>query len=111
MRANRRYGGIPSPGEWNAFGSKILINNQEIKGPNWEHAHFKTEKMGGWGNKTEQENPWYNEEFYWTRKPVELKLKKGINEITLYMPLGFKAENFMFTFAPLNDENIEYIKP
>lgn len=101
LRANRAYSGIPENGSWDANGGKIWINEEELKGPKWNNPGWKPSKTSGWGSKIDQETPWTYEELYWTRKPAQIKLKKGLNVIRFMAPYKFDYQNWMITLVHL----------
>ncbi|SFS86326.1 Glycosyl hydrolase family 20, domain 2 [Zhouia amylolytica] len=105
FRANRVYGGMPDQGAWDAHGGDVWINGENLPAPEWKNPGWKPSKTSGWGNADDQEITWKDEELYWTREPVMVPLKKGWNEILIKVPGTNAYQNWMFTFAPL-EENI-----
>ena len=47
------------------------------------------------------EEPYSDEEFYWTREPAEVSLKAGWNKILLRVPCGCAGQNWGITFIPV----------
>lgn len=108
FRSNRAYTGIPIKGKWDVSGGSLFVNNMEVPAPNWENPGWKPERTSGWGSKKDQEVSWKDEELYWTRKPVMISLKEGSNEILIRVPGSSNYQNWMFTFAPLEQEGIRF---
>ena len=106
FRSNRAYTGIPEVGEWDVSGGTVWVNDQKISAPNWKNPGWKPERTNGWGSKSDQEVAWKDEELYWTREPVKISLKEGWNEVLIRVPGSSDYQNWMFTFAPLEQEGI-----
>jgi hypothetical protein len=106
LRANRTYSGIPENGSWDANGGRIWINGMELPGPEWDHPGWKPSKTSGWGSTEDQEIPWRDEEFYWTREPAKIKIKKGNNIIRIIAPYTHDYQNWMVSFVVTDDEII-----
>lgn len=102
LRANRIYQGLPADGEWDSSGGTVSINEEKIPAPQWEKPEFRLSTQEGWGNTEDKEIPWSREEFYWTRPPVEIHLKKGWNTIEVTSPGTNDYQNWMFTFIFLD---------
>lgn len=107
-RANRAYNGIPKVGQWDANGGTFWVNGQQLSAPKWINPGWKPQVTEGWGNKHDQEIAWEDEELYWTREPVSIPLKKGWNTVIFKIPGKNGYQNWMFTFAPLTKENLNY---
>ncbi len=108
LRANRVYSGIPRNGSWDNCGGKIWINGEELQGPEWGNPGWTSSKQSGWGTPAEQEIPWADEELYWLRKPVTVKLKQGWNHIVVKIPYATDFQNWMFTFVPLDMTGLRF---
>ena len=106
-RANRAYSGIPDKGKWDANGGTIALNGQPLPSPKWKNPGWKPSKTDGWGTPEDQETPWEKEELYWTREPYPLHLEKGWNKIEIMVPGKNTYQNWMFTFAILEQEGIK----
>ena len=97
-RSNRISGGIGPQGKWENNG-RLFVNGEEyFPSKEWNEPgkyafHFNT-----W-HKPEEEIPFADEQFYWMRKPVTIKLQKGNNEIKLYVPKTFKGQRWSFGFV------------
>ena len=84
----------PPPGKWDYRESKIMINNKEIPAPEWtsNHTTRSIEITLGYEN-------------FAARKPIEVKLHKGWNEVLIKLPVGqfstkeTRLVKWMFTFA------------
>lgn len=99
-RSNRIGNGIPLTDQWDC-GGKIWVNGKELQ-PNkdWVEPgkykyHFHT-----W-HKPQEEEPFTDEQFYWMREPIEIKLAKGNNNIELYAPKRFQGQRWTFSFMPI----------
>ncbi|PZX52111.1 glycosyl hydrolase family 20 [Algoriphagus ratkowskyi] len=108
LRANRTYGGIPEEGKWDSYGGEIWINGAALSAPNWENPGWKPSKSQGWGTPVDQEIPWRAEELYWNRKPTQLHLNKGWNEVLIAIPYQNDYQNCMVTFAPFDMEGLVF---
>ncbi|GAB4107788.1 family 20 glycosylhydrolase [Echinicola sediminis] len=108
LRANRVYTGIAENGNWDINGGKIWINDQELKGPEWQRPGWKPSKQEGWGSKEDQEIPWTAEELYWTREPAIVHLQKGWNKVLVKIPSSTAYQNWMFTFVPLDMKGLQF---
>ena len=101
-RSNRISGGIGPQGRWENKG-KLLVNgeeylpNQQWNEPEQYKFHYHT-----W-HRPEEELPYTDEQFYWMREPVEISLKKGDNDIRLYIPKTFKGQRWSFGFVLTKD--------
>ena len=101
-RSNRISGGIGPQGKWENQG-RLFINNEEYfptqkwNEPEKYEFHFNT-----W-HKPEEESPYTDEQFYWMREPVTIKLKKGNNEIKLYIPKTFRGQRWSFGFLKVTE--------
>ncbi len=78
---------------WNVSGAKIWVNGDEVSPPNWERA----------GQKGSLEIP-FEDENYYMRSPVMVRLRKGTNTILVKSPIGkfnsgiwFAPNKWMFT--------------
>lgn len=101
-RSNRISGGIGPQGKWENQG-RLFVNDieyfpsQEWNEPEKYAFHFNT-----W-HKPEEEMPFTDEQFYWMREPVTINLRKGDNEIKLYIPKTFKGQRWSFGFLEVNE--------
>ncbi len=101
-RSNRISGGIGPQGMWENQG-RLFVNDkeyfpsQEWKEPEKYAFHFNT-----W-HKPEEEIPFTDEQFYWMREPVTINLKKGNNEVKLFIPKTFKGQRWSFAFLEVNE--------
>ncbi len=55
------------------------------------------------------EIPYTDEEFFWSRKPAALKLKKGWNTILIKVPKPITGQNWMFAFIPVKQKNGNWV--
>ena len=101
-RSNRISGGIGPQGKWENQG-RLFVNDieyfpsQEWNEPEKYAFHFNT-----W-HKPEEEIPYTDEQFYWMREPVTINLKKGNNEVKLFIPKTFKGQRWSFGFLEVNE--------
>ena len=87
----------PENGKWDRKGSRLWLNDVEIKGPTWTNA----------GKSITNEIPLGNENFT-ARKPVKIKLLEGWNKVFLKLPYvsasGVRLNKWMFTFVITDTE-------
>ena len=101
-RSNRISGGIGEQGKWENNG-RAFVNDEEIfPSKEWNEPgaykfHFNT-----WA-RPEEELPYSDEQFYWMREPVTINLKRGVNEIKMYIPKTFKGQRWSFGFVMIKD--------
>jgi hypothetical protein len=91
----RRGGPLPKQGEWHKTNPKVWVNGEAIEPPLWKHP--------GMGEKTE-EIP-FEDENYFFREPIKIRLKRGWNQVLLKVPQDGKSWKWMFTFVPVIMEN------
>lgn len=89
----------PDNGQWDRKGSRIWLNDVEIKAPTWTNA----------GKSISSEVPLGNENFT-ARKPVEVQLEQGWNKVFLKLPYvsasGVRLNKWMFTFVLTDTEGL-----
>ena len=90
----RRGGPFPQQGEWHTTRPKVWVNGNIINPPVWNNP--------GLGVKTE-EIP-FSDENYSFRKPSQIILKKGWNNVLLKIPQDGTSWKWMFTFVPVHCE-------
>ena len=87
----------PENGKWDRKGSRLWINDVEIKGPTWTNA----------GKSIGSEVPLGNENFT-ARPPVQIQLHEGWNKVFLKLPYvgasGVRLNKWMFTFVITDTE-------
>ncbi|WP_158275270.1 family 20 glycosylhydrolase [Pedobacter sp. HMWF019] len=103
VRSNRRSAGIPASGKWDANGGKIYINDVELPGPKWQQPGANRYLEPTW-EKPGNEIPYTDEEFYWTRQPADIQLKKGWNTIKVTVPRTYADQAWMFAFVPVKKD-------
>ena len=102
-RSDRMSTGIGNQGEWEN-GGRCFVNGIEIvpqvawKEPGAYNYPFHT-----W-HKPQAEEPFSNEQFYWMRPAVKVRLKKGDNHVRIVNPHGFKGQRWSFAFIPTDWE-------
>ena len=82
----------PDNGEWDRKGSRVWLNDTELKPAPWVNA----------GKKITNEVDLANENFS-ARPPLPVRLKKGWNKVMLKLPYvdtpGIRLNKWMFTFV------------
>lgn len=100
-RSNRESAGIGYQGYWEADG-RLFVNDNEVFPPEkWKEPGKYQYNYATWfspGN----EKPYTNEQFAWMRKPAEISLKSGWNEIKLYCPKTIPGDTWFVTFIPVH---------
>lgn len=103
-RSTRKSGGIPAAGRWDAFGGTILVNDEPVPAPRWEQPE-KNRYLAHTFKSPANEDPYTDEEFYWTRAPAEIRLHAGWNQVLLRVPCGYEKQNWSFTFVPVRHDS------
>ncbi len=99
-RANRISNGIGKQGLWEA-GGRLIVNgidiypSKEWNEPGKYNYHYNT-----W-HRPENEEPYTDEQLFWTREPAYIPLKAGWNTIMLYAPRLFNINNWVAAFIPV----------
>jgi hypothetical protein len=99
-RSNRMGTGIGHQHRWENNG-EITVNGlpvwpeQEWNEPGKYYYNFPT-----W-HKPQEEEPFTDEQLYWMRQPVKLKLHKGKNVVRITIPHAFKNQRWGFGFVPM----------
>lgn len=84
----------PPQGKWDFRDSRIFINGEEINPPVWTATHSKRDNELSLGNENMA-----------ARAPLQVKLKKGWNDVMLKLPVGefstpeTRLVKWMFTFV------------
>ena len=100
-RSNRIGNGIGEQGKWETD-SQIFVNGQEVNPPHvWNEPGKYNFKFHTW-HKAEEEFAYTDEQFYWTRTPARIVLKKGENTVKLISRKTFKDQRWSFAFIPLS---------
>ena len=110
FRDNRLCKGIPQIGKWDANGGNIWLNNNQIKPPKWNEPGKYSYRKETWFNSA-NEIPYKKEEFYWSRDPVSITLRKGWNKVLIRVPSVYKKQNWFFTFVPIEFKDKDQINP
>ncbi len=101
-RSNRISGGIGPQGGWENEG-RLFVNGEEyFPTQKWNEPEKYAFHYNTW-HRPEEELPYTDEQFYWMREPVTIKLRKGNNEIRLYIPKTFKGQRWSFAFVKADD--------
>lgn len=104
-RSNRRSGGIPLNGKWDANGGAVFINGKELPGPTWSNPGGHRYLMATW-HLPPNEIPYTDEEFFWSRPPARIRLQQGWNEILVRMPRAYRDQRWHFAFAPVKQNSL-----
>jgi hypothetical protein len=99
-RSNRISGGIGPQGKWENKGRLFVNENEIFPSQSWNEPEKYAFHFNTWA-KPEEEFPYTDEQFYWMREPVKINLKKGNNEVKLYIPKTFKGQRWSFAFIKL----------
>ena len=94
-RSNRISGGIGPQGKWENNGRLIVNGVEYFPSQQWNEPEKYKFHYNTW-HRPEEEMPYTDEQFYWMREPVTINLKKGDNEIKLYIPKTFKGQRWSF---------------
>lgn len=101
-RSNRISGGIGPQGKWENQG-RLFVNDKEyFPSQEWNEPEKYAFYFNTW-HKPEEELPYTDEQFYWMREPVTINLKKGNNEVKLFIPKTFKGQRWSFGFLEVNE--------
>ena len=101
-RSNRISGGIGPQGKWENNG-RVFVNGKEyFPSQQWDEPEKYKFHFNTW-HKPEEELPYTDEQFYWMREPVTINLKKGNNEVKLYIPKTFKGQRWSFAFLEVDE--------
>lgn len=108
-RSNRQSGGIPPAGKWDPFGAQVWINDAPLPAPQWKQPGKYQYFSPTWFSPA-NEIPFTDEEFYWTRDPARVELKKGWNKVLLRVPFGYKGQRWSYTFVPVKEQNKRWVE-
>ncbi|MBQ4548342.1 MAG: family 20 glycosylhydrolase [Bacteroidales bacterium] len=101
-RSNRISGGIGPQGKWENQG-RLFVNDKEyFPSQEWNEPEKYAFHFNTW-HKPEEELPYTDEQFYWMRGPVTINLKKGNNEVKLFIPKTFKGQRWSFAFLKVTE--------
>lgn len=96
-RSNRRSDGIAEQGRWVNYG-QITVNGNVINPPVWEEPGAYRYHYPTWA-RPEEELPYTDEQLYWMRRPVEIGLQAGDNEVTMTLRRHFPWQVFEAAFV------------
>lgn len=95
--SNRRNGGNPPLGKWNAYEAQVWVNSEAVAPPAWSNPGLLAANR--------DEIPFTNEGYFY-REPTRARLKAGSNRILLRVPHGayngYPAHKWMFTCMPID---------
>jgi hypothetical protein len=97
-RSNRISGGIGKEGEWENQG-EIRVNGEKIAPPRWQEPGAYAFNFATW-SRPEELLPYTDEQFYWMRDSVEIRLKKGWNQVEVKTIKTFPGQRWSFAFIP-----------
>ena len=101
-RSNRISGGIGPQGKWENQG-RLFVNDKEyFPSQEWNEPEKYAFHFNTW-HKPEEEIPYTDEQFCWMREPVTVNLKKGNNEVKLFIPKTFKGQRWSFAFLEVTE--------
>jgi hypothetical protein len=110
QRSNRQYGGIAQPGQWDAWGANVWVNEERVEPPQWQQPGKYQYLKPTW-NMPANEIPLTDEELFWTRKPASIQLLPGWNRVLVKIPCGYLRQNWSFTFVPVKkDQNERWVE-
>ncbi|MEG2480083.1 MAG: family 20 glycosylhydrolase, partial [Mucinivorans sp.] len=98
-RSNRISLGIPEQGQW-PQGFEVRVNGVAVEPPLWKEPGRYGINFNTWHSK-ENELPYTDEQFYWTRTPSYITLNKGENKVVVNAPKSFAGQRWSFAFIPL----------
>ncbi|MDD4645089.1 MAG: family 20 glycosylhydrolase [Bacteroidales bacterium] len=93
-RSNRISGGIGKAGEWENQG-ELRINGIDVPPPRWNEPGAYAFHFNTWG-RPEELLPYTDEQFYWMRPPVPIRLKKGWNSVEVKAVRRFVGQRWSF---------------
>lgn len=99
-RSNRMSDGIGEQGKWECS-ARVFAGDAEIfpakpwNEPGMYRYHYHT-----W-HKAPNEQPYTDEQFFWTREPARIPLKAGWNRISMQCPRVFNAAIWIAAFVPV----------
>lgn len=100
----------PEVGLWDRKGSKIWLNDIEIKAPVWKNAGLDI----SWSRVGDYEKPLQDENFT-ARPAISIQLKEGWNKVFIKLPFidlsrrGVRLNKWMFTFALVDEQTGEAV--
>lgn len=99
-RSNRMSDGIGEQGKWECS-ARVFAEDEEVfpaapwNEPGMYRYHYPT-----W-HKAPNEQPYTDEQFFWTREPARIPLKAGWNKVSLHCPRVFNAAIWIAAFVPV----------
>lgn len=103
-RSTRRCSGVPGAGEWSQCETRIWLNGKEMENPQtYRLAGARRYERHTW-HTPDNEIPFEDEEFWWTREPVAFPLQAGENTILIEQPYVGKFQSWGISFIPVEKE-------
>ena len=99
-RANRISNGIGKQGRWEANGHLVVNGIDIYPAKEWNEPGKYNYHYNTW-HRPENEEPYTDEQLFWTREPAYIPLKAGWNTIMLYAPRLFNINNWVAAFIPV----------
>lgn len=105
-RSTRRSAGVGEQGKWET-GGRIFVNDEEVLPPSpWKEPGMYSYHFSTYGYADIQNLPWTDEQLFWMREPVKMKLRKGWNTVLIEAPLLYTTPFWFVSFVPVGmDEN------
>ncbi len=108
-RSTRRASGVPEAGKWSQCGTRIWLNGKEFTNPQTYRLAGKNQfKQHTWTGPA-NEMPFENEEFWWCREPVAIKLKKGANTLLVEQPFIGDFQSWYISFIPVKKQGDKWV--
>jgi len=102
-RSDRISGGIGPEGKWENEG-ELIVNGISINAPKRNEPGKYAYHYHTWG-KPEEMLPYTDEQLYWMRPPLNIKLNKGWNDIEIKTVKSFPDQRWSFSFIPVSIDN------
>ena len=99
-RSTRLSAGIPAAGKWDANGGEVWVNGEPLPAPKWLQPGAYRYLTHTW-ERPGNEIPFTDEEFFWSRPPVAIALRKGWNQVMIRVPRSYKEQNWQCAFVPV----------
>ena len=97
LRSHQYYTGVPEPGDWSRCGTRIWLNDVEMRNPqSFVPSESRLSSMAA-----SPETPLCNDEIWWTHKPTLLLLKRGVNTIVIEQPYIDRKQSWGASLIPL----------
>ena len=98
-RSNRLSDGIAEQGMWENSG-RVAVNGEPVAPPVWQEPDSYRFHFNTWAQ-PEEELPYTDEQLYWLREPVKVRLRKGCNKVEMRVLRTFAGQRFHMAFVPV----------